>query len=81
MKRIAISSMIPRLDMKTEIPELNNELKTMCRNKGFDFISNGNIFYNWHLCKDKVHLNYDGVEVLERNFVRYLKSLNLGNGQ
>ena len=49
VKRVAISGMVPRIDLRQEIPELNKELKKMCQAKGYDYISNTNIYYNWHL--------------------------------
>jgi hypothetical protein len=79
VKKVAVSGMIPRINLKEEIPKLNNALKDMCQKEGMDYISNKNIYYRWHLSKDKVHLNFDGVEILERNFIHYLKGLKLGN--
>jgi len=74
VKKVAISSMVPRIHLRKEIPELNKAIKLMCQDEGFDFISNTNIFYNYHLSDDMVHLNYDGVKVLEQNFSSYLRS-------
>ena len=79
VKKIAISSMIPRIHLRREIPKLNKALKQMCNEEGFDFISNANIFYNYHLSDDMVHLNYDGVKVLEENFSSYLRSTKAHN--
>ena len=73
--------------MKDSIPKLNQLFKQMCAANKFDFIDNSNIrynykdsegYYNSHLSYDKIHLNYDGVEILENNYIRYLKGLKLG---
>ena len=74
-----VSGMIPRINLKEEIPKLNSALRDMCRKEGMDYISNNNIYYGWHLAKDNVHLNFDGVEILERNFIHSLTDLKLGN--
>ena len=79
VKKIAISGMCPRKDLMHLIPALNKELKGMCRHYGYDFISNSNFSYEYDLCYDKVHLNYDGVAILENNFIKYLRGLSLGN--
>ena len=87
--KIAISGMTPRKGMKESIPKLNNLFRKMCITNGFDFIDNSNIKYGYvdydgefrsHLSFDRIHLNYDGVEILENNFIHYLKNLKLGNG-
>jgi len=87
VSKIAISGMTARLDMKDSIPKLNQLFKQMCAANKFDFIDNSNIrysykdpegYYNSHLSYDKIHLNYDGVEILENNYIRYLKGLKLG---
>ena len=75
-KTIAISGMVPRTDLKNEIPELNRELKKMCQIYGYDYINNNNIFYNWHLSDDLVHLNFKGVKVLQSNYISYLKNVS-----
>ena len=79
VKRIAISGMAPRIGLKKKISELNMELKGMCKTYKFDFINNSNIYYNWHMANDSVHLNYDGVDVLASNYAHYLKGIKLGN--
>lgn len=74
VKKVAISAMVPRIHLRREIPQLNSALKRMCQEEGYDFISNTNIYYNYHLSEDMVHLNYDGVKVLENNFSSYLRN-------
>ena len=79
VKNIAVSAVTPRTKLKWEIKNLNHVLKNECRSQGFDFIPNSNIsFYN-HVCADGVHLNYDGVSILEGNFSNYLRNVELGN--
>ena len=73
VKRIAISAMVPRKDLKEDIPKLNAVLKAMCHTNGYDFINNSNIIYKYNLSDDKVHLNYKGVQLLQGNFISYLK--------
>ena len=86
--KVAISGMTPRIGLRKEIPQLNTSLKTMCKTYGFDFIDNTNIkfkYMGWdgepksHLSGDQVHLNYSGVEILEGNYICYLRSLKGGD--
>ena len=77
VQHIAISSIVPRIDLKKDIPKLNEAIKKLCRIEGYHFINNHNIYYYWHLAKDKIHLNYEGVEILEENFASYLRNLKL----
>jgi len=86
VKRVAISGMTPRKNLIKEIPLLNKTLQTMCKTYGFDFIDNGNIKFGYkgwdgqpksHLSADRIHLNYSGVELLEDNFIYYLKDLKI----
>ena len=78
VKRIAVSGMVPRIYMQKDIPSLNLAFKKMCSQNGYDFIDNSNISYHWHLSDDCIHLNYDGVKLLERNFANYLKKNTRG---
>ena len=77
VKRIAVSAMTPRKDMKDDVPKANKLLKEMCRDYHFDFIDNSNISYKYHMAYDQIHLNYEGVEILELNYISYLKSQQL----
>lgn len=77
VKRIAISAMTPRKGMKEEVPKINKLLKEMCRYYRFDYIDNSNINFKYHMAYDQVHLNYEGVEILELNYIDYLKNLHL----
>jgi len=72
VKTIAISGMTPRKNLKTDIPLLNYELKKMCKTYGYDYINNNNITFKEHLSNDQVHLNYDGVKILQGNYISYL---------
>ena len=76
-KKIAISGMTPRRNMKSDISQLNTELVTMCRTYGYDYIDNSNIWFRHHLAYDQVHLNYDGVEFLESNYIEYLRNIEV----
>ena len=82
IKNIAISGMTPRVNLKDEIPKLNCALVAMCQTYGFDYIDNSNIKYSYrgfdgsfkyHICNDLIHLNHDGVEILQSNFIGYLR--------
>ena len=80
VKRIAISGMTPRKDLKQQITDLNAELKNMCKNYNYDFINNNNIIYKNHLSYDQIHLNYKGVSILQGNYISYLKRTKMDNG-
>jgi len=75
VQNIAISAMTPRYLMRTDIDNINKLLEGMCRTYNFDFIKHNNILYNSHICQDGVHLNFDGVDILTKNFTNYLKNL------
>ena len=88
VKRIAISGMTPRKNLIKEIPQLNKALQSICKTYDFDFIDNSNIkfgFRGWdgqpksHLSVDRIHLNYSGVELLEDNYIYYLKDLKVAD--
>ena len=73
---IGFSSVTPRTGLKDEVPILNNLMKEMCReNDHFHYISNSYISYKYDLSKDKVHLNFDGVWRLEKNFSYFLQKV------
>ena len=45
----------------------------MCQKvENFYFINNSYISFNYDLAKDKVHLNFDGVWRIEKNFSKFL---------
>lgn len=75
VQNIAISGLTPIKSLKWQLKDLNHRLKQMCAATGFTFIDNGNINFFDHVCWDKTHLNFEGVNVLERNFAKYLKNL------
>jgi len=86
IQRVAISGMTPRKNLMKEIPILNEALKSMCKTYGFDFIDNANIKFGYrgwdgqpksHLSGDRIHLNYSGVELLEDNYIYYLRDLKI----
>ena len=79
VKHIAISGMVPRYGMKNKIRKINELIKGMCQTYNFDFINNNNIYYYDHMANDGIHLNYDGVWILENNYSRYLNDLKTGN--
>ena len=72
IQTLAISGLTGRDNLRNEIPELNKSLRAMCVKHSIDFISNSFITFRYHLCWDKIHLNFDGVEQMEKNFSRYL---------
>ena len=75
VRKIAISGMCPRKNLRNEIPALNKALRGMSKDFNFDFIDNSNINYRYNLSYDKIHLNYEGVEILESNFIEYLRNV------
>ena len=86
VKTIAVSGMTPRKNLIKEIPMLNKALQSMCNTYGFDFINNSNIKFGYkgwdgqpksHLSWDRIHLNHSGVELLEDNYIYYLRDLKI----
>jgi len=73
IQNIVISGLTGRDNLKSEIPELNKSLRQLANKHDLSFISNSFITFKYHLCWDKVHLNFDGVDQMERNFSRYLR--------
>ena len=68
---IFISGLVGRKDLKREIYDLNSELKAYCKSDGLMFIDNiRNIYFSKsHMAKDRIHLNYKGIDKLLDNFV------------
>ena len=60
----------PKLNLK--IIDINEGLKKLCLQKGYDFIDNPNIGFR-HLAKDKLHINKNGQRILTSNFLNHLK--------
>ena len=77
VKNIAISGMVPRIYMQKSIPKLNNALRALSSRQGYNYIDNSNISFWWHLSEDGIHLNPDGVKLLERNYANYLKKTKM----
>ena len=53
--------------------DINEALKKLCLQKGYDFIDNSNIGFR-HLGKDKLHMNKNSQRILTSNFLNHLKS-------
>ena len=53
--------------------DINEALKILCLQKGYDFIDNSNIGFR-HLAKDKLHTNKNGQRILTSNFINHLKN-------
>lgn len=49
----------------------------MSNTHGYDYIDNTNICYNWALSDDGLHLNLDGIEILEGNYAIYLENVRI----
>ena len=75
VRKVAVAGMCERKNLKSEIPALNKKLQSMCQQFNFDYIDNSNIYYKHDLSYDKIHLNYQGVEILESNFIDYLSNV------
>ena len=71
VKNIFISSITPRKFIHKRRVHTNRILEQLCETNNFTFIDNYNINYN-DLRRDNIHLNDDGLEVLEDNFLYYL---------
>ena len=76
VQNVALSAVTFRDKLKVEIPELNQSLRQLSQKLNCNFISNSFITFKYHLCWDKVHLNYDGVEQMEDNFSKFLRRIN-----
>ena len=72
---IAISGVTGRDNLKNEIPKLNQALRDMCKKFDLNYINNSFITFRYHLCWDKIHLNFDGVDQMEKNFSKYLREM------
>ena len=85
---VCISSILPGQSKKFKLSAIfiNNKLESMCREVGFDFLSNKNIIYekpsklyDGLFYKDGLHLNDDGRDILMGNFIEYLDHNYLNN--
>ena len=73
---VGFSAVTPRTGLKEQIPTLNNQIREMCEKvENFHFINNSYISFKYDLCKDKVHLNFDGVWRIEKNFSKFLHKI------
>ena len=64
--RVTFSSIIKRADkpeLNLKIMQINDKLKNLCMENGYDFIDNINIGFR-HLGRDKLHVNKDGQRLL-----------------
>ena len=70
---VAFSAVTPRTGLKDQIPKLNDLIRAMCNKvENFHYINNSYISFKFDLGKDKVHLNFDGVWRMEKNFSKFL---------
>ena len=75
VKNMGVSSITPQFGLKDKIYDVNSSLKELCQEMNFSYIDNYEIKYGQHLTKkDYIHLNFDGVRILEGNFAKFLKS-------
>ena len=82
VKKISLSSQIQRVNCKDKITKLNKAISNVCRTYKLDLIDNSNIKYSFrgkngeersHLTdSDYIHLNFEGIKILENNFKKYL---------
>ena len=74
--KVAISSITPRSSFHFQLyrKQLNDQLRELCTDNGFDFIDSNEIVLKNHILRDGVHLNNAGTELLRRNFLNYLDS-------
>ena len=82
VKKIALSSQTQRVNCKDKITKLNKAISNVCRTYKLDLIDNSNIKYSFrgkngeersHLTdSDYIHLNFEGIKILENNFKKYL---------
>ena len=67
---IVISGLIGRWGLKQQIYDLNAELKQFCNTNQLTYIDNKNIYFSKkYMAKDRIHLNYQGVDKLLDNII------------
>ena len=74
--RVTFSSIIKRADkpeLNHKIMQINDKLKSLCLENGYDFIDNINIGFR-HLGRDKLHINKEGQRLLAVNYLNHLRS-------
>ena len=75
---IAISSVTPQFGLKEKIANLNEDYQKLCKDMNVSYIDNsGSIWYSRHVSSDNIHLNPEGVNVLEGNYAKYIKSCEI----
>ena len=73
---MTFSSIIKRADkpdLNLKIMRINDKLKNLCLENGYDFIDNINIDFR-HLGGDKMHINKEGQRHLAINYLNHLRS-------
>ena len=74
MKDVFVSSVtVNTRGSSAFISAVNNILQDKCATHHFHFIDNSNIKKE-HLCKDDLHLNRSGKDLLMNNFLRILNN-------
>ena len=74
--RVTFSSIIKRADkpeLNHKIMQINDRLKNLCLENGYDFTDNISIGFR-HLGRDKLHINKEGQRPLAINYLNHLKS-------
>ena len=76
-KYIIISGLVGRKGLRRQILELNSELKKVCSENKVTYIDNlRNIsFSKQFMSRDRIHLNYNGLNKLLENFVGAINEL------
>ena len=74
VKDIFIAGITARPGLQRRCYKVNDELKRLCRERGYVYIDNDNISVS-HLY-DKVHIGKPGSKILARNYLQALNSEN-----
>ena len=71
VEKVFVSSITCRPPFHEKVKELNELLQYNAGIYNYEFIDNTRIDRN-HLKNDRVHLNKEGISILENNFLAYL---------
>ena len=72
---VSISGIVPRNDnFNIKAMEVNEEVSKMCDKEKLLFLSHTKISPKTHLNKSKLHLNCNGYETVDKNFVNFVRN-------
>ena len=74
VNKVYVSTVICRPQFQNKVDQLNTSLRAAQVESDYELIENGNII-PYHLWRDRLHLNNNGIIILARNFLRCINSL------